>query len=89
MSKVQFTEDAMKQLHQWSQENIKTVKRIVDLMDSIRQDPFTGIGKPEALKHQYRGYWSRRITDEHRLIYKVDSERNVTIYSLVSHYPQD
>lgn len=63
MSKVQFTEDATQQFYKWSQENLKTVKRIVELMDSIRQDPFTGIGKPEALKHQYKGYWSRRITE--------------------------
>lgn len=84
-----FTTDAMKQFHKWSQENLKVVKRIVELMDSIRQDPFDGIGKPDALKHQYKGYWSPRITDEHRLIYKVDSEKDVTIYSLFNHYPQD
>jgi toxin YoeB len=58
-------------------------------MNSLRQDPFRGIGKPEALKHQYHGFWSRRITDEHRLIYKVDAEKNIIIYSLVNHYPLD
>ena len=87
MSKIIFENQALDHLNKWAKENPKILKRIVELMDSLRQDPFTGIGKPEALKHQYRGLWSRRITDEHRLIYKVDSEKNIIIYSLVNHYP--
>ncbi len=87
MSKIIFEEQALEDLRKWSKENPKILKRIVELIDNMRQDPFRGIGKPEALKHQYRGLWSRRITDEHRLIYKVDAEKNIIIYSLVNHYP--
>ncbi len=87
MSKVIFEHEAMNQLHKWAINDPKVLKRIVELMNNMRSEPFTGLGKPEALKHQYRGYWSRRITDEHRLIYKVDSEKNIIIYSLLNHYP--
>lgn len=89
MSKIIFEVQALEDLKKWAKENPKILKRIVELMDSLRQDPFRGIGKPEALKHQYRGLWSRRITDEHRLIYKVDAEKNIIIYSLFNHYPLD
>ncbi len=49
----------------------KTLARINELLRDISRTPFTGIGKPEPLKHKYKGFWSRRITDEHRLIYKI------------------
>lgn len=52
----------------------KTVKRINSLIKDIQRSPFDGTGKPEPLKHALAGYWSRRISDEHRIIYKVDSE---------------
>lgn len=60
-------------------------KKIVRLLEDIQRHPFTGIGKPEALKHQYSGYWSRRISDEHRLIYKV-ADDTVFILSCRYHY---
>jgi toxin YoeB len=63
----------------------KIVKRIEKLLISIEETPFTGLGKPEPLKHNYSGKWSRRITDEHRIIYSVDSEL-VYIYSFRGHY---
>lgn len=59
--------------------------RITKLIESIEQTPLEGIGKPEALKHNHAGKWSRRITDEHRLIYKVEGER-IYIYSLKGYY---
>ena len=55
------------------------VKRINKLIDDVQRTPFSGIGKPEALKHQLAGYWSRRITDEHRLIYAVEHDQIVII----------
>ena len=58
----------------WQKTDKQILKRINELIsDSLRQ-PFTGIGKPEPLKENFRGYWSRRITDEHRLVYKISGE---------------
>ncbi len=57
----------------------KLVKKIFDLISAIQKNPFEGIGKPEALKHDYQGYWSRRITDKHRLLYQVTDEEIVII----------
>lgn len=61
------------------------VKRIEKILISIQETPFTGIGKPEPLKHDYLGKWSRRINIQHRVIYEVNSEI-ITIYSLKGHY---
>ncbi|MCR4321928.1 MAG: Txe/YoeB family addiction module toxin, partial [Candidatus Brocadiaceae bacterium] len=60
-------------------------QRIVDLIMDILRQPFSGIGKPEPLKHDLKGYWSRRINDEHRLVYKVNDEA-VIIVSCKYHY---
>jgi len=56
-----------------------------ELIKDILRDPFKGIGKPEALKADFKGYWSRRINDEHRLIYKITNE-SIIIISCYSHY---
>lgn len=58
----------------WQQADKKILKRINDLIKAISRDPFDGIGKPEPLRHGLSGYWSRRINDEHRLVYKVEGE---------------
>ena len=55
----------------WQKKNKKYVKKINDLLKDIARNPFTGPGKPEPLKHKYKGFWSRRIDNEHRLIYAV------------------
>jgi toxin YoeB len=55
------------------------LKRINRLIEECRRTPFEGIGKPEALKHQLAGYWSRRITEEHRLVYAVEDDQVVVI----------
>ncbi|MEI6728842.1 MAG: Txe/YoeB family addiction module toxin [bacterium] len=52
----------------------KLLSKISLLFESISKDPFTGIGKPEPLKYDFKGYWSRRINSEHRLIYKIENE---------------
>ena len=67
----------------WIETDRKIALRILDLMAAILADPFDGIGKPEALKHELAGYWSRRITQEHRLVYKVTADR---IYFLQARY---
>lgn len=59
----------------WQQTDKSAVKRINMLIKECLRTPFDGIGKPEALKANYSGYWSRRITDEHRLVYKVFEDR--------------
>jgi toxin YoeB len=56
----------------WQEVDKKKVKRINDLIKDIKRSPFEGIGDPEPLKHNWSGYWSRRIDKEHRLVYKVD-----------------
>lgn len=53
----------------------KVALRVLDLIEAALRDPFTGIGKPEPLKHQLAGAWSRRITQEHRLVYLVQGDR--------------
>lgn len=57
----------------WHKTNDKVFQRINRLIGNIQQMPFAGLGKPEPLKHELSGYWSRRITDEHRLVYKIDN----------------
>ena len=76
-----FRED----LRYWIETDRKTALRVLDLVAAILADPFNGIGKPEPLKHQYAGYWSRRITDEHRFIYKVEGKL-LTIVQVRFHY---
>ncbi len=67
----EFRED----LRHWVKTERKTALRILDLVEAILRDPFQGIGKPEPLKHLAPGIWSRRITQEHRLVYLVRNER--------------
>ena len=63
----------------------KCYKRIVILIKDISRNPYQGLGKPEALKHELQGYWSRRIDDEHRLVYRVENDRLIII-SCKYHY---
>ncbi len=69
----------------WQKTDKKMVKRINLLIKDTKRSPFDGIGKPEPLKHALSGYWSRRINDEHRIVYKVDSE-SLYISQLRYHY---
>ena len=64
---------------------IGIVKKIEKLLSSIKETPFTGIGKPEPLKHDYAGKWSRRIDSKHRIIYEVADE-TIYVYSMKGHY---
>jgi len=73
--KVLFSDRAWEDYTHWGQSDKKLVKKINALLKDIaRDDPYEGIGKPEPLKHAFSGYWSRRITDEHRLVYRVKDD---------------
>ena len=79
---------AWKDLEYWKQlGNAKIMKRITKLLKDIEQHPFMGIGKPEPLKGNKQGKWSRRITDEHRLVYSVSDGRiYIYVFSMRYHY---
>jgi len=80
-----FADHAWDDYLYWQKTDKKMIKRINTLIKDIQRSPFEGIGKPEPLKHALSGYSSRRINDEHRIIYKVDSE-SVHIAQLRYHY---
>lgn len=63
----------------WQQTDKKTLKRINTLIKDIRRQPFEGLGSPEPLKHNWSGYWSRRINREHRLVYKMTNEAIIVV----------
>lgn len=77
--KILFTEDAWEEYVHWQRTDPKTVRRINELIRDAARDPFAGIGKPEPLKFSLAGCWSRRIDQEHRLVYKIDGEALVVI----------
>jgi len=66
-----FVDESWEDYLYWQKTDRKMLKRINELIKDISRTPFTGIGKPESLKHRYQGFWSRRIDSEHRLIYQV------------------
>ncbi len=72
--KIQFSARCWEEYLYWQQTDKKIVRKINDMIKEISRSPYNGIGKPEPLKHSYSGYWSRRITDEHRLVYKIEDE---------------
>jgi len=72
--KILFESSAFEEFNQWSSSDKKIYQKIVSLIKDVDRSPFSGIGKPEALKHDLSGYWSRRITDEHRLVYQITDE---------------
>lgn len=69
----------------WQQTDKAMLRRINALIRDIQRDPFSGIGKPEPLKFNFSGYWSRRIDDEHRVVYKVDDEEIILAQLLRAH----
>lgn len=85
---IDFTDDAKNDLAFWIKSGNKSIqKKINELIISISQSPYSGVGKPEALKHGLSGLWSRRINQEHRLIYEIDEVNNlILIHSLKGHY---
>lgn len=86
MAAVNFTAEALNDLEFWKKSgNTIILKRIRQLLQAIQTDPFNGMGKPELLKHNLSGSWSRRINREHRIVYKLENG-GITIYSLRFHY---
>ena len=85
MRDIQFIPAAFREYQDWIETDRRIAFKIGDLIRDILRNPYEGIGKPEVLKHQFKGYWSRRIDHEHRLIYKV-TETSIVIISCNSHY---
>jgi toxin YoeB len=82
---VTFAASALADYKAWAVEDRKIFDRINVLVQDIVRSPFSGLGKPEGLKHNLSGYWSRRITHEHRLVYKVTDD-TIFIASCKFHY---
>ncbi|HKK78543.1 MAG TPA: Txe/YoeB family addiction module toxin [Phaeodactylibacter sp.] len=72
---IEFTNNGWEDFEYWIETDKDIVNKIKDLLKSIRNTPFKGIGKPEPLKYGLKGYWSRRITQEHRLVYKISGKK--------------
>ena len=80
-----FTNDSWGEYEYWQKTDKQVLKKVNQLLKDVKRDPFDGLGKPEALKHEFSGCWSRRITDEHRLIYEV-TDYSIVIISCRFHY---
>jgi len=85
MKFLRFDPNAWADYLYWQANDKVVLKRINALLQDIMRSPYEGIGKPEPLKHQYSGCWSRRITGEHRLVYIVD-QTNITLLQCRFHY---
>ena len=72
--KLIFADEAWEDYLYWQKHDKRMVERINKLIQETQREPYAGIGKPEALKHALSGYWSRRITDEHRMVYRVEGK---------------
>lgn len=83
--RLEFEPQAFEALQYWAATDSRLVRKILDLIEDTQRHPFTGLGKPEPLKHQAKGAWSRRINQEHRLVYRVEKEALV-IVSCRFHY---
>jgi len=80
-----FAEPAWEDYQYWLQTDRKIIRRVNELIKDTMRSPFEGIGKPEPLRHALAGYWSRRITDEHRMVYKVEGN-SLLLAQLRYHY---
>jgi toxin YoeB len=83
--KFVFTELSWEDYLFWQKNDKQKVRRINELLKDISQHPYEGIGKPEALRFNYAGFWSRRIDEEHRLIYKIENDE-IQIFKCRFHY---
>jgi toxin YoeB len=83
--KLVFADEAWDDYLYWQKQDRKMVERINKLVQEVKRDPFSGVGKPEPLKHALAGFWSRRITDEHRMVYCVEGDE-LLIAQLRYHY---
>jgi len=87
---IEFTSHGWEDFNYWLENDVVTITKIKELIKSIRQEPFRGIGKPEPLKFGLKGFWSRRITGEHRLVYTITGTKGIdqkcTIIQCRFHY---
>ena len=83
---LSWAEKAWEDYLYWQQTDKKTFKRINTLIKDIKRQPFQGLGDPEPLKHNWSGYWSRRIDREHRLVYKVTVETIIVVQCRYHYY---
>jgi len=83
--KLCFVDESWEDYLYWQKTDKKMLNKINKLIKDIKRSPYEGIGKPEGLKHKYRGFWSRRIDQEHRLIYRV-TEEEIWIVKCRFHY---
>jgi toxin YoeB len=82
---ISFVQRSWDEYNSWQKDDKKVFNKLQRLIKETIRDPFGGIGKPEPLKNNLQGYWSKRITDEHRLVYKVE-ENQLIIISCKYHY---
>ena len=87
MKNIVFTAKAWTDFIEWSKSDRKIFEKISLLIQVTSRTPFTGTGKPEPLQHQFKGFWSRRINEQHRLIYAV-KENEIQIISCKYHYSE-
>lgn len=85
MKNLEFDPSAFDDLAWWMETDRKKALRIVKLLKEVQRTPFEGTGKPEALKHELSGCWSRRIDDEHRLVYEVQEDK-IRVLACRYHY---
>ena len=85
MINITFTNKALEEYCLWQKEDKKTLKRINTILSDIQRNNFIGIGKPEPLKNNFAGYWSRRIDDTNRLIYRINNNQ-IEIIQCKGHY---
>jgi toxin YoeB len=82
---LEFDPAAFEDLAWWVKQDRKKAMRVIELVQDIQRDPFSGKGKPEPLKHEFAGCWSRRIDEEHRLVYQVKDDK-VRVLACRYHY---
>lgn len=83
--KLVFADEAWEDYLYWQKQDRRMVERIIKLIREVMREPFGGMGKPEPLKHALAGFWSRRINDEHRMVYRVEAD-SLLIAQLRYHY---
>jgi toxin YoeB len=82
---ILFEKTALKDFNEWCEINPNIYNRIIELLKDIQNSPFRRLGKPEPLKHELKGFWSRRINKEHRLVYKI-TKKEIIVVSCKYHY---
>jgi toxin YoeB len=85
VKRIVFEVSAFDDFVDWATADKKIYAKIIVLLRDIQRSPFIGLGKPEPLRHELQGYWSRRVTDEHRLVYKVTNSE-IIVASCKYHY---